>query len=216
MLADLKRTAVRPLLLQILNFATVVATALPCGKGSACWPTARARGGGAVRQHGAGLLPRRLALPHHAGPKTRFEVGDITVYKIPGQEIPIVHRVIETHDEKQGYDQLLLTKGDNNDADDLGLYNGPRWMKRKNVVGKVRGLVASIPHLGPHWTDKEIAGQRYMPYVGYVTIVLNDYPKLKYLLLAGLGSRSSSQTTNSTSPLSSSSNRSGECSALNI
>lgn len=25
---------------------------------------------------------------------------------------------------------------------------------------------------------------RYMPYVGYVTIALNDYPKLKYLLLA--------------------------------
>lgn len=40
---------------------------------------------------------------------------------------------------KEGYDQLLLTKGDNNDADDLGLYNGPRWMKRKNIVGKVRG-----------------------------------------------------------------------------
>lgn len=30
--------------------------------------------------------------------KERFSVGDITVYKIPGQEIPIVHRVIETHD----------------------------------------------------------------------------------------------------------------------
>jgi signal peptidase len=26
-----------------------------------------------------------------------------------------------------------------------------------------------------------------MPYVGYVTIALNDYPKLKYLLLGGLG-----------------------------
>lgn len=28
---------------------------------------------------------------------------------------------------------------------------------------------------------------RYVPHVGYATIVLNDYPKLKYLLLAGLG-----------------------------
>lgn len=26
-------------------------------------------------------------------------LGDITVYKIPGAAIPIVHRVIETHDE---------------------------------------------------------------------------------------------------------------------
>ena len=31
-------------------------------------------------------------------PNTRYEIGDITVYKIPGQDIPIVHRVLETHD----------------------------------------------------------------------------------------------------------------------
>ena len=29
---------------------------------------------------------------------TRYEIGDITVYKIPGQDIPIVHRILETHD----------------------------------------------------------------------------------------------------------------------
>ena len=40
---------------------------------------------------------------------------------------------------RNSIDQLILTKGDNNDADDIGLYNGPRWMKRKNIVGKVRG-----------------------------------------------------------------------------
>jgi len=28
----------------------------------------------------------------------RYEIGDITVYKIPGQDIPIVHRILETHD----------------------------------------------------------------------------------------------------------------------
>ena len=28
----------------------------------------------------------------------RYNLGDITVYKIPGVDIPIVHRVIETHD----------------------------------------------------------------------------------------------------------------------
>ena len=28
----------------------------------------------------------------------RYRTGDITVYKIPGADIPIVHRVIETHD----------------------------------------------------------------------------------------------------------------------
>ena len=28
----------------------------------------------------------------------QYMTGDITVYKIPGADIPIVHRVIETHD----------------------------------------------------------------------------------------------------------------------
>ena len=28
----------------------------------------------------------------------RYLTGDITVYKIPGADIPIVHRVLETHD----------------------------------------------------------------------------------------------------------------------
>lgn len=32
-------------------------------------------------------------------PNQKFRVGDITVYKVPGAEIPIVHRVLETHDE---------------------------------------------------------------------------------------------------------------------
>lgn len=36
-------------------------------------------------------------------------------------------------------DQLLLTKGDNNEVDDIVLYNGAQWLKRENVVGKVRG-----------------------------------------------------------------------------
>lgn len=35
----------------------------------------------------------------------RYHTGDITVYKVPGADIPIVHRVMETHDkivEKKG------------------------------------------------------------------------------------------------------------------
>lgn len=28
----------------------------------------------------------------------KYKTGDITVYKIPGADIPIVHRVLETHD----------------------------------------------------------------------------------------------------------------------
>lgn len=36
-----------------------------------------------------------------------------------------------------GPDQQILTKGDNNDQDDIGLYGGPRWLTRKQIVGKV-------------------------------------------------------------------------------
>jgi signal peptidase len=94
----------------------------------------------------------------------RYHTGDITVYKVPGADIPIVHRVLETHDIKryvryQIYvvlgsrstrslkdseiepvtDQLLLTKGDNNAVDDLDLYQGLDWLERRHIVGKVRG-----------------------------------------------------------------------------
>lgn len=31
-------------------------------------------------------------------PNTRYRTGDITVYKVPNAQIPIVHRVLETHD----------------------------------------------------------------------------------------------------------------------
>ena len=31
-------------------------------------------------------------------PGKRYHTGDITVYKVPGAAIPIVHRVLETHD----------------------------------------------------------------------------------------------------------------------
>jgi signal peptidase len=33
----------------------------------------------------------------------------------------------------------MLTKGDNNDQDDITLYNGISWLERKHIIGKVRG-----------------------------------------------------------------------------
>lgn len=92
----------------------------------------------------------------------RYQTGDITVYKIPGADIPIVHRVMETHDvqpkktkskkKKAAAEltepapqsppkQLMLTKGDNNHVDDIELYQGLEWLERKHIVGKVRGSV---------------------------------------------------------------------------
>jgi signal peptidase I len=43
-------------------------------------------------------------------PNMRYEIGDITVYKIPGQDIPIVHRVLETHDVVKVVNGSVFTK----------------------------------------------------------------------------------------------------------
>ncbi|PWN38749.1 signal peptidase complex catalytic subunit SEC11 [Ceraceosorus guamensis] len=167
MLSSLRNLSIRAYLLQALNFLTVISTALALWKGLSVWcdtesPVVVVLSGSMEPAFYRGDL-LFLSMP---SAERKFKVGDITVYKVPGADIPIVHRVLETHDLPEEDDQLLLTKGDNNSADDLVLYNGTRHLRRSNVVGKVKG---------------------YMPYVGYVTIALNDYPKLKYLLLGGLG-----------------------------
>lgn len=60
-----------------------------------------------------------------------------------GAAIPIVHRVIQSHSTMKS--QLMLTKGDNNTADDRGLYKdyNPHmdWLERDMIVGKVRWCV---------------------------------------------------------------------------
>jgi signal peptidase len=97
----------------------------------------------------------------------RYKTGDIVVYKIPGADTPIVHRVIERHDVPSTIDirqytkfpkvskgtgrgsssklggpsQLLLTKGDNNPVDDTELYRGLEWLEKGHIVGKVNGYV---------------------------------------------------------------------------
>ncbi|KAK0554767.1 Ca(2+)-dependent cysteine protease [Tilletia horrida] len=165
-LAQLRRMGVRAMLLQALNFLTVISSALAMYKGLSILtntesPVVVVLSGSMEPAFYRGDL---LFLSMPSGP---LRVGDITVYKVPGADIPIVHRVLEVHDEPgDGLNQLILTKGDNNDADDIALYNGPSWIRRKNIVGKVRG---------------------YLPFVGYVTILLNDYPKLKYVILGALG-----------------------------
>ncbi|XP_060611322.1 signal peptidase complex catalytic subunit SEC11A isoform X2 [Anolis sagrei] len=95
-----------------------------------------------------------------------IRVGEIVVFRIEGREIPIVHRVLKIH-EKQNGDIKFLTKGDNNAVDDRGLYRqGQYWLEKKDVVGRARGFV---------------------PYIGIVTILMNDYPKFKYTVLFLLG-----------------------------
>ena len=93
---------------------------------------------------------------------TPIEVGDIIVYSLEGENIPIVHRVTTIQKNSEG-SLRYLTKGDNNPVDDRGLYpRGQNYLLEKQIVGKVSGIV---------------------PYGGYLTILLNDYPMFKYAML---------------------------------
>lgn len=84
-----------------------------------------------------------------------------------GREIPIVHRVLRVHAHRGAHGDGsvdYLTKGDNNKIDDRDLYApGQLWLKRSEIIGRA---IASVP------------------YVGAVTILLNDYPPLKVALVA--------------------------------
>jgi signal peptidase len=62
----------------------------------------------------------------------------------------------------------LLTKGDNNLADDTELYaTGQSFLNRKeDVIGSVVGFI---------------------PFVGYVTILLSEHPWLKQVMLGLMG-----------------------------
>lgn len=92
--------------------------------------------------------------------------GDIVVYKIPTQEIPIVHRVISTQPLDDD-DYNVLTKGDNNPVNDRGLYEqGVLWLNKKHLLGRIR---------------------MFVPYIGIATILLNDYPLLKWAILIIMG-----------------------------
>jgi signal peptidase I len=95
-------------------------------------------------------------------------VGDVVVFKIKDRDIPIVHRILKVHRDVNNASYVeLLTKGDNNRVDDRGLYApGQLWLQREDILGKAVGTLR---------------------YVGMVTIALNDYPVLKYVLVGLMG-----------------------------
>uniref|UniRef100_A0A7S2RVP6 Signal peptidase complex catalytic subunit SEC11 n=1 Tax=Rhizochromulina marina TaxID=1034831 RepID=A0A7S2RVP6_9STRA len=95
-----------------------------------------------------------------------IRVGEVVVFKIKDRDIPIVHRVLKVHEKPDGRVELL-TKGDNNRVDDRGLYAlGQQFIGREDILGRAVGTLR---------------------YVGMVTIILNDYPALKYVLVAVMG-----------------------------
>mmetsp|Transcript_13864 Transcript_13864/g.24863 ORF Transcript_13864/g.24863 Transcript_13864/m.24863 type:complete len:144 (-) Transcript_13864:561-992(-) len=100
---------------------------------------------------------------------SQFSIGEIVVYKIPGREIPIIHRVHKVYqiesDSSLDFDQFLMTKGDNNFSDDISLYNGRQFLTKELIFGRALARI---------------------PYIGWATIILNEYPLLKYTIIGAL------------------------------
>ena len=98
------------------------------------------------------------------------EVGEVVVFEISNRAVPIVHRILRKHENGGVWaddTRLMLTKGDNNYADDVGLYApGQRWLLESHIIGRA---VLFVPH------------------IGRLTILMNDYPWFKFGLIGILG-----------------------------
>lgn len=99
--------------------------------------------------------------------KDPIRAGEIVVFNVDGREIPIVHRVIKVHERQDTGEVDVLTKGDNNYGDDRLLYaHGQLWLQRHHIMGRAVG---------------------FLPYVGWVTIIMTEKPIIKYILIGALG-----------------------------
>ncbi|KAE8646444.1 signal peptidase complex catalytic subunit SEC11A [Cucumis sativus] len=99
--------------------------------------------------------------------KDPIRTGEIVVFHIDGREIPIVHRVIKVRERQDSGEVDVLTKGDNNYGDDRLLYaHGQQWLQRHHIMGRAVG---------------------FLPYVGWVTIIMTERPIIKYILVGTLG-----------------------------
>jgi len=164
LVGDLKNMSAREAINQFLNFLSVVTSALMIWKALICCsgsesPVVVVLSGSMEPAFYRGDL---LVLTNYRN--TPVENGEIIVYKLADRDIPIVHRVIKRHENTVTGQVKYLTKGDNNQVDDRGLYTpGQKWIYKHEIIGRARGQC---------------------PYIGMVTIVLNDYPMVKYCTLA--------------------------------
>ncbi|OQD72157.1 hypothetical protein PENPOL_c001G09600 [Penicillium polonicum] len=176
-------TNARQSIAQVLNFALVLSTAFMLWKGLS---VVSASSSPIVVVLSGSMEPafQRGDLLFLWNRDTRAEIGEVLVYNVRGKSIPIVHRVVRTFPEVEGRvsakkvkeitmdttpnTHMLLTKGDNNSADDTELYAEDQdYLDRaEDIVGSVRG---------------------YIPMVGYVTIMLSEHPWLKTVMLGLMG-----------------------------
>ncbi|XP_073053586.1 uncharacterized protein [Primulina eburnea] len=162
---SVKSIQIRQALHQALSLALIVASALIIWKGLMCITGSESPVVVVLSESMEPGFARGDILFLHMS-KDPIRAGEIVVYNIDGREIPIVHRVIKVHERRDTGNADILTKGDNNEEDDISFYNGERWLQRHHIMGRAVG---------------------FLPYVGYITIFMTEKPIIKYVVIGVLG-----------------------------
>ncbi|XP_022749700.1 signal peptidase complex catalytic subunit SEC11C-like isoform X1 [Durio zibethinus] len=161
----MKSTQIRQTLYQAISLGMVIASALMIWKGLICITGSESP---IVVVLSGSMEPgfKRGDILFLYMNKDPIRAGEIVVFN-DGRDVPIVHRVIEVHEQHGSKEADILTKGDANDMDDRILYtSSQRWLQQKYIMGRAVG---------------------FLPYVGWVTIIMTDKPIIKYILLSALG-----------------------------
>ncbi|KAM4125354.1 hypothetical protein ACB094_01G303300 [Castanea mollissima] len=99
-----------------------------------------------------------------------FQRGDILflhMSKDPIRAGEIIVFNVDVHERQDTGEVYILTKGDNNHKDDRVLYaQGQHWLQRHHVMGRAVG---------------------FLPYVGWMTIIMTEKPVIKYIIIGALG-----------------------------
>ena len=154
----------RLLLAQMLNLGCVVLFALMLHRGLMVFTNSSVPV--LVVQSGDGPGFQRGDILFLAFCDEPFKAGQDIVFQVEGRDFRIVHRLLEVHESHNGT-LALLTKGDDNQVDDRGLYpQGQRFIGRREVMGQV---------------------QAYLPFAGMIAILLAEYPWYSYWQICWTG-----------------------------
>ncbi|KAK1272579.1 hypothetical protein QJS04_geneDACA020623 [Acorus gramineus] len=165
-LNSIRSLNVRQLLSQAITVGLIMSTALMIWKGLVCVSGSDSP---AVVVLSESMEPgfQRGDMLFLRMTKEPIRAGEIVVYNVDGRPIPIVHRVIKIHEHRDTGEVDVLTKGDNNLVDDRSLYaHRQLWLHRHHIVGRAVG---------------------FLPYVGWVTLIMSEMPVIKYLVIGALG-----------------------------
>ncbi|CAL9110029.1 unnamed protein product [Musa acuminata var. zebrina] len=165
-LDSIRSSQIRHVLTQIVSLGMIVTSALIVWKGLTCVTGSESP---VVVVLSGSMEPgfKRGDILFLQMNKDPIRVGEIVVFNVDGRDIPIVHRVIKVHERHNTGEIQILTKGDNNGEDDRVLYaHGQLWLEQHHIMGRAVG---------------------FLPYVGWVTIIMTEKPIFKYLVIGALG-----------------------------